>query len=912
MDTKEKFIECILNYKNTINPIIDDLKGFEILMNLREGYAFRTSATLAIYYSNLRENEGIKEDNIKIYNPKELEFAFEPLNNPICKYFRVDYKHLSRCELCDKLIALKYFKGEWKTPKLYHCFLQLWDMAFPIYLDKDKIIGVLFSGQDIVMRGSIHWPTALQEIYNDYVELNPSDISRVKTDEKSNQVEDIKKAIRKEVVEKKYQDIILEKLDEIISEQQADFSVSTERLIEHFKGFMDFGTMVEGLLQVAYDFKKEATSREMMQALSASLAQLDILNKKTWSDDCLDIFTEFKRLWPFKFIKVYSRYRSNFYTIIPFPQKKNHTFPVSIISDTIPVDQIISLHHIVKLVEILIQQSNDLVTFKNITLLIQMLEKGPGYEKPEVTLMKLGFIIRSLETDGLFSNNYTRGNLILLTQAMHDYKKIKAVSLISKTKTMLDNYKDMNDIKNIKDSLNEEIKLLEKDISTDETFEDFETLKLLEKILKKGENKGHLLAIFTNMRQLIQIFENMRKYKQSYITYRNFNLLVKLLIGLNPMQAFQNLIDLYKMLDKYVDINSPFILNHLVALVNLIKQKGKTTKCIDTLSNIRETYNQFSIVLNLGNKNILLYRSENQKEMSMYSSLIAIKGDIDVTNFKIIESGCRTIAMHIDAASLSFRLQEQQEEYKESVGMIAHSFRTPLQRLLFYLKAVERLAKGDKEITEFLQEAKIGLIEAKEDTTYLLGEAIRKVEYFNIMALLDDAIYNVQPIALDHPCNLIIKKEDWPKSVSVKANRYEIKRGLINLLDNAIKYSYHGKIINNKIVDAEVILHVKKLHNNICISIKNYGIGIPPEDIKKIQQVGQRASVLDKKFKKREGTGWGLYVAMQTFNKYGGYIEIDSYPSDQGYRSEDEKCHRYYTIVDAYLPMKTIGGSNYE
>jgi signal transduction histidine kinase len=129
-----------------------------------------------------------------------------------------------------------------------------------------------------------------------------------------------------------------------------------------------------------------------------------------------------------------------------------------------------------------------------------------------------------------------------------------------------------------------------------------------------------------------------------------------------------------------------------------------------------------------------------------------------------------------------------------------------------------------------------------------------------------------------------------------------IRHALIDLIENAIKYSWCGKMEEG----------IKKLHevriwidtsdyDTVMVKITNYGIGIPPYLRETIFEPGRRGMVFDSKIE-RKGTGFGLPIANYLFKEHGGRLEIDSYPADDEPRGIGEEYHRYVTEVRAYLP----------
>lgn len=100
-------------------------------------------------------------------------------------------------------------------------------------------------------------------------------------------------------------------------------------------------------------------------------------------------------------------------------------------------------------------------------------------------------------------------------------------------------------------------------------------------------------------------------------------------------------------------------------------------------------------------------------------------------------------------------------------------------------------------------------------------------------------------------------------SLSVWADRLILRQALINLIDNAVKYSPSG---------GDIEVRVKAISNDVLIEIQDSGPGIPAEHIDK---VFQRFYRVDKARTRAEGgTGLGLSIAEWAVSVHGGSVEL--------------------------------------
>ena len=96
-------------------------------------------------------------------------------------------------------------------------------------------------------------------------------------------------------------------------------------------------------------------------------------------------------------------------------------------------------------------------------------------------------------------------------------------------------------------------------------------------------------------------------------------------------------------------------------------------------------------------------------------------------------------------------------------------------------------------------------------------------------------------------------------------DRDRIGQVLINLLNNAIKYSSQADT---------VLVHVSQDHNQAHVSVQDFGIGIAKEHQLKIFE--RFYQVTDPEEKTYPGLGIGLYISCQIVKRHGGQLWVES------------------------------------
>jgi signal transduction histidine kinase len=282
-----------------------------------------------------------------------------------------------------------------------------------------------------------------------------------------------------------------------------------------------------------------------------------------------------------------------------------------------------------------------------------------------------------------------------------------------------------------------------------------------------------------------------------------------------------------------------------------------------------------------------------------HSTLIVLLGPGAQATGPVVQDFCRTVAIQLTVATLTRQIQEAKMEYEDHVSLMAHSLRTPLGILSLETEALQRnLPFGSPQAARVDRSLKrIGAI--NEDITYLLQMPSHQTDTFDLAEIVTDTIDYLRPLAEEHECRLV-KTGTWPTTTEVAANEVAIGKAVLNILDNAIKYSYRS---------SEVRVGVKSGGEHVCVTISNVGIGIPQAIIDSLLQGHPvRATVADKgpKGRERQGTGNGVVSAIRAFHSAGGTLAITSKPRGNPVRMQGQDYQNYFTEVSFTLPMRSF------
>lgn len=215
---------------------------------------------------------------------------------------------------------------------------------------------------------------------------------------------------------------------------------------------------------------------------------------------------------------------------------------------------------------------------------------------------------------------------------------------------------------------------------------------------------------------------------------------------------------------------------------------------------------------------------------------------------------------------LSNELNEQENLRKQLTGDIAHELRTPLTSIKGHLDTIiagiweptnERLNSINEEVTRIANLVDDLRKLAKFDT----GKNNLNKEIVNLRKYIKTIVYNYEGKALEK--NIVIKYQ--LEDLEVLIDKEKFAQVIINILSNAIKY-------NNG--NSEIYVRAFMKDNNVNISIKDSGIGIPESEIKNIFERFYR---VDKSRGANEkGMGVGLTISKSIVNAHGGEIKVFS------------------------------------
>ena len=207
---------------------------------------------------------------------------------------------------------------------------------------------------------------------------------------------------------------------------------------------------------------------------------------------------------------------------------------------------------------------------------------------------------------------------------------------------------------------------------------------------------------------------------------------------------------------------------------------------------------------------------------------------------------------------------------KKFVANISHDFRSPLTSIKGYAEALQ-----DGTIPFEMKDKYLGVIIFETERLNKLTTSLLALNSFeNNGTLLEITSFDINNIikktaeSFEGICNekkITLNLIFSFKETFVDADMGKIQQVLYNLLDNAIKFSHPNSII--KVTTTEK-------SDKVFVSVKDYGIGIPKESIKKVWERFYKSD--SSRGKDKKGTGLGLSIAKDIITAHNENINVIS------------------------------------
>jgi heavy metal sensor kinase len=215
------------------------------------------------------------------------------------------------------------------------------------------------------------------------------------------------------------------------------------------------------------------------------------------------------------------------------------------------------------------------------------------------------------------------------------------------------------------------------------------------------------------------------------------------------------------------------------------------------------------------------------------------------------------------------RLRESYEQSQRFVADASHELRTPLAALRGELEHAVEQATNSPELKDKVGSALEEVDRLSNIVQSLLalsrldaGEAQQQWSQFDLARMAADTAGQMYLLAEDKGVTFNCNVE---REASVEGDRARVKQVIVNLLDNAIKYTPAG---------GSVDLTVRADRGHAILEVADTGIGIPAAALSHVFERFYRVD--DARSRDAGGAGLGLAIVKSICTAHGGRVEVES------------------------------------
>ncbi|WP_341525822.1 HAMP domain-containing sensor histidine kinase [Nostoc sp. UHCC 0302] len=255
------------------------------------------------------------------------------------------------------------------------------------------------------------------------------------------------------------------------------------------------------------------------------------------------------------------------------------------------------------------------------------------------------------------------------------------------------------------------------------------------------------------------------------------------------------------------------------------------------------------------------------RQLSQMTSVISVE-DLGQAQLYVDNAPSEVKELAQTLTMLLSRLSQSWEQEREFVSNVSHELRTPLTIVHGYLQSVLR---RQNNLTQMQQEALETAASEAERTIRLLQDLLDLARadsgylHFQMKSyVLNDLVEEVVVMAQKYSDRLItIESTIYPIEIKIDYSRF--KQILLNLIDNAIKYSE---------ASTPIILKLNQFHDKAIIQVCDQGYGIPLQHQTRIFERFYRVD--ESRSHATGGCGLGLSIVKTLVEGMGGSVCVQS------------------------------------
>ena len=268
----------------------------------------------------------------------------------------------------------------------------------------------------------------------------------------------------------------------------------------------------------------------------------------------------------------------------------------------------------------------------------------------------------------------------------------------------------------------------------------------------------------------------------------------------------------------------------------------------------------------------------------------------------ILDDRLESLAEHL--SYIRTASEKEKESTKSLVTDLSHQLKTPVAAMGTSLEVLRQEDLTEEERREFTERC----LKQEERLKDLLGALINisrlesgmielKFTEARLMDTVAAAVSRIYPVALAKNISVSVDAAEELSGVVIRQDPKWLSEALLNVLENAVKYSPEN---------TEIQIRISELVTFLRVEIEDEGIGIPKNERHRIFQRfyrGGEASVQE-----RPGSGVGLYLTRRIVEAHGGMIRAADAVKNvrNADRSRKKQENRGGTTFIIQLPRKDI------
>ena len=250
-----------------------------------------------------------------------------------------------------------------------------------------------------------------------------------------------------------------------------------------------------------------------------------------------------------------------------------------------------------------------------------------------------------------------------------------------------------------------------------------------------------------------------------------------------------------------------------------------------------------------------------EEDANIYTTLTSQVG-VALQNARLYAEQSATLA----------QLRELDRLKSSFLANMSHELRTPLNSILGFADVILEELDGpltDNMTTDLRLIQKNGqhLLHLINDVLDMAkieaGRMNLNPERFILQELLEEVTSITSPLASEKSLSLFIDAES-DSELAIFADRTRLRQVMLNLVNNAMKFTEKGKIR----------IHTERRADLAVITVKDTGIGIPPGELETVFQ--EFMQVDTSTTRKVGGTGLGLPISRRLIEMHGGRLWAES------------------------------------